>query len=351
MRLMKPPTAPQAPKTLAPVIPDPNMNTVQKVERCGLLEPLSTPVYYWADPPKHKHTKESWTVSPSMLSTYMDCPRKFFLTYIIGPRPPGTVSNMIGSIVHDYAQNALVPILPPPIWYEYTQRHQIPGVEYTASDDARTKETAIKCAEVLNDYIKRQRHGAVHVELRFDKTIPLLSDEVEDPWGLSDTSTPTPTIDIPLNGRLDYYAVGNNTKPTIYDIKTTGDLSYAKSTNALYEDPAANIYTYLVGKDCRLVWFYIETKAPHKFHPVIVDLPYAAAKTRIETVFAPYLRRIHEAFTRFDKDAPLQKNTSACFRYGGCDFDKNSKCETYDDPKNLPHNNPPLHGNRLLRLL
>lgn len=218
------------------------------------------------------------STSPSQLSTFNDCRRKWWRISVNGERQPPTVSAQRGSRVHNELENYLM--------------HAKPCVDGTAVAMTRHLAPAGSVDPAL-------------VEVGFEFT----------PQGWA----------VPIRGRIDLIELENN---RITDHKTTSNLKWSKSEEELQRDPQALIYSavaLLGGLD------NIELHDPLKFR-----LVYGTTKSPIQTKTVETIIDKRQAVaglemfndtvknqmitSKADGWLDVEPNYQSCDKYGGCPF-------------------------------
>jgi CRISPR/Cas system-associated exonuclease Cas4 (RecB family) len=212
-----------------------------------------------------------YTVSPSAIDTYTDCPRKWGYRYICGLKPPSTEAAKEGSEVHGHIDRAYrEKVLPP-----------------------ETK-TGLIARALLIDL-------PWHTELESEATYFL-------DW--SGRAFIQGRIDL-----LDYWDV------SVSDYKTTGNLKYMKTAQKLQFNAQAIVYSAIgalkFGKTPTVRWRYItRVGKPQKriIETIIEDL---SIKINRLSEIAEYLTSL--VFNQRDINA-YPTNPRSCSKYGGCPF-------------------------------
>jgi hypothetical protein len=222
--------------------------------------------------------RKQWSsTSPSQLSTFRDCRRKWFRVSVLGERPPSSPAAERGTRVHEQIEQWLMHgVAPTDGTARAMLRHLPPG------------------GSVSPD----------HVEQSFDLTPP--------GWVAR------------VRGRIDLIDPSTN---QIIDHKTTATLNYAKSEQDLATDTQAIIYSAVALSGS----LGIEFSEPLKF-----TLSYGTTRGAVKTalVSRTFTRaELSEPLARIGEEVSEQRDTAgalewsevepnyqSCDKYGGCPF-------------------------------
>lgn len=226
--------------------------------------------------------------SPSQVSTYRDCPRKWFYSRTLNRPRKDTPATLKGKKIHSQLEGWLKNKVPP------------------ENDRAKLLIPLLPLP---------------HESLLIEHEIRLLT-----PPGLLrgyvDVLAPTPTLDWPADlPRL----------PTVFDHKTTIDLWNAKSPAALENDPQALLYGLGLRvllkergedpeQDIQCVWNYTSTGSERGTSSVRVRQTYAAAEGPLSVIFGEVkqMRGFLEPTPVAPESVPV--HLTGCKKYGGCEF-------------------------------
>lgn len=224
-------------------------------------------------------------ISPTQVSTWRTCKRKFAFTYLTGePRPEQTKAQRIGVALHSRVERFF----------------QTGEPDYTAG-------------------FSDEEHLAARLLPHLIGKLP--------PGALSEQKVVVHLGGVEFGGRFDWLTLD---PIELGDLKTTSNMVYAKTAKELSTDPQPLIYGSAVALDnqipldqvaCR--WVYVQTKGFPRVHEVEFRPDPSGLVDLIQDG-----QEIVDAWTNRPKPADLEPNTSACDLYGGCPF--RSKC--YIDP-------------------
>lgn len=230
-------------------------------------------------------------VSPSQISNFRDCPRKWWYASIAKIPYPQHPSAALGERVHKILEMS-------------TAAKSRPGSTTTVSENTPQKEVLVaQAAWDAIDAFLLQRTGRSLVDREA---------QIEEAWELPQGSPLT----LAARGRADLVL-----PDFIVDWKTTSDLRWAKSAKELRSDPQVLMYSAALDPD----------------EPVR-DFVHVYTRTRN----SPAARVVHTPIDRFMREQGLialdkhvaamagcasagaaeevEPNTDACSRYGGCPF-------------------------------
>ena len=209
-------------------------------------------------------------VSPSQITTFRRCPRRWFLEKVEGRVSPPSEAQKLGTEVHDIVEH-------------YIEHGRL-------------------IPDNLAGQIAKAALPMVHRESKCEHQFKL--DLVD---GIS------------VTGRIDYTRKG-----VIEDLKTTSDMRYAKTPQELETDAQALIYLWAARRDPKLLQYgpidrfahlIVCKKYPHTTRRVDIKLSEDAIQAGIEEI-----KREALEIKRISKlarcDVPV--NLTACDDYGGC---------------------------------
>lgn len=125
-----------------------------------------------------------------------------------------------------------------------------------------------------------------------------------------------------FHGKID--VTDSNTKvPEFYDLKTTGDFKWAKTTEDLEGDSQSTIYglAILIEADADLVkakWVYARTNKPYKAYPVEVNLSKQQIFDTLKERILPTARAIKKLLDEKPVAKEVEPDFTACGAFGGC---------------------------------
>lgn len=215
-------------------------------------------------------------VSASQLSTYRDCPRKWWYNKVAGMPTPTHPSAALGSAVHETLEAWLI-------------------------SDGETMDGSPEVMQIISAAID-------------SGTLP--DPAVEGMEAEAKVELPGP---MPILGFADVIDWATS---TIMDYKTTGNPRYALNEDGLRQSWQSIIYSaWLLKQGASKVTFrhiYMTTRAPFKSWTVQVQWT-------PETIAEP-LAHVHSVIREMidaasiTMDAHVEVNTSSCRKYGGCPF-------------------------------
>ncbi len=226
-----------------------------------------------------------WTVSPSQLATYIDCPRKWGWEKLEGLRGAQHPSAALGTRVHEVLEAWLTKATPPDLEEVFSVGDKVhyPG----------------RIAQEGLHHLPPP--GSVFVESSFH-------------WDI-------------FAGRIDAAWQGAE-GPAVLDHKTTSNLGYAKTTEDLKTDPQAIIYASaalaeVAAPHVDMFWIYYKTSKPYRSERVHlrVTREYAAEALRPLRELGQQLLELRRSGARA---LDLPPEPKSCGRFGGCAFV--SKC-------------------------
>lgn len=215
------------------------------------------------------------SISPSQISLWRDCKRKFAFTYLSGlPRPPETKAQRIGIALHAKAERFI----------------QTGQIDYSSQTPEEVE--AARLLPAILDYLPKGAQAEQKVKVTIDG--------------------------VDFGGRFDWF-----TGTEIGDLKTTSSLRWAKTEEELSINPQALIYSAAVNRDASCRWVYVQTKgAPH------------VREVRFKPDFAAMPGLVHDAkdiVQAWDKKGDPNNyppTLSACDAYGGCPFKAHCKVDS-----------------------
>lgn len=222
-------------------------------------------------------------VSPTQISTYRSCKRKWAFQKLLGLRHD-TAATIRGKKVHALRERALISGDP-------IDQTTIEGQIAATGFHEVTKPPTFDIA----------------VEYEFRHAI---------------------TNTLRWHGIMDVIAVNDSPYPWITDHKTTANLRYAKSEAGLRSDPQWNIYAEVALRMfpeaawAYLTWHYLTTKKPFVHKPVTL-IAMRESSARIAEVGS--LIATSKEIEKIRRNPPtdcndLTPNTMTCGDYGGCPF-------------------------------
>lgn len=248
----------------------------------------------------------SLALSPTQISTWLECRRKWGWKYVAKIPAPQNASAALGSNVHGHLERYLADGTPIPF-------HRADGTRDEAG------EIAASGVHLLPPAGSCGMGGQGIVERPFKRRLPLAP--VEGPAGR--------LSEVLMGGRVDL----TRTPPgmvEIWDHKTTSNISaWAKSSEDLRTDPQAIIYgwdgleTY-GGKTVKLRWVYYQTKGARKAEAREAQM----SRDEISGAFEKILvvsSDIANTLVATERDGDrgplsLEPNPGACEAYGGCPY-------------------------------
>jgi hypothetical protein len=235
---------------------------------------------------------------------YMDCPRTYFWSYVVGYESPPSAAQADGTAVHSILEKYL--------------RH---GTR--PEGRSRLENIALSGLEYL------PRPGTHGLQVEQDFSVP---------WQLSSGA------EIAVTGQMDFYVEANGGKRfTLGDHKTTIDLKYAKSPRELENDVQANLYAAILfdrfpsADFADLFWVFYQKKPPYIARPVPGTISRAQAASFVASEIEPAFEGMHALARDKPRLADVPLNRKHCDNYGGC-FYKNlcwSKKAIESAPSNL----------------
>jgi len=230
------------------------------------------------------------TISPSQLSTYELCPRKWAFDKMDGIRSPSSPAAALGGAVHSVLENWLRDGTFPPAGR--------PGL----------------IAKSLIPHLPAP--GVGKVELVYELKA---------------------TEDLTYSGRIDLMYVAPDGVHVIHDHKTTGNLRWAKTPHELLTDFQAIQYAAASLEDtgaasARLEWGYVTTKGAIRAHIVTQDVTKDHVAREMQKQDALAAELIH-----FYKERPkaleVLANPAACNAFGGCHYRTAGLCDGSNNTK------------------
>lgn len=111
----------------------------------------------------------------------------------------------------------------------------------------------------------------------------------------------------------------------VWDLKTTGDLCWAKNEQELFRDPQANIYAadnilQSGFSECTCKWVYVTTKGKTKKHPVQARLNTHNVLDTLNSFHAEALRMTRARAEGVLRAEDLPRDPTHCSAFGGCDY-------------------------------
>lgn len=142
---------------------------------------------------------------------------------------------------------------------------------------------------------------------------------------------PSPTGKFGYVGYIDLYAPDSacvpgldGGRPLLGDFKTTSNLAYAKTSDALRTDTQAMLYSMALmfeegASELDAVWFYARTRKPHRAQRVHLRVQAAHVAEQFQRIDAigAEVATIRSASPRVEE---LKPNPLMCDQYGGCPY-------------------------------
>ena len=218
-------------------------------------------------------------ISPSQISTWRLCHRKFGFTYLSGePRPPATKAMLIGTALHSKVEQVFATGQPD---YSFATDHD---------------EEASRLLPVILPYLPTE--------------------------AISEQKVSVVLGGVTFAGRFDWLAPAGSFWE-LGDLKTTSNLKYAKTELELSTDPQVLVYSQAQTQTqpgnivCR--WLYVQTRGTPHVREVVTRPDFTALDQLIADGQA-----IDVAWATRTRPEDLEPNTSACDAFGGCPF--RAKC-------------------------
>ncbi len=252
---------------------------------------------------------ETPLVSPSQISTFRACIRKWALEKLAGLRSPSTPSQALGTDVDD---NQLQPYLREGRPFDFT----------TANKSGDIAASGLK-------YLPQPKTAGLEVQRHFLLPSPSSTPGEYAPFayqGYLDLSLPLRGLPDMPQGDFDE---GGYFVPIVSDFKTMKDLKWAKTPAQLERDPQAVIYAAWMmhetgARVVDLAWINFQTtkgrKASRTEHRVDAELVMAEL-LEIDKTAREIMRTRAELEGREDKKAAaltLEPSPSECKAFGGC---------------------------------
>ena len=224
--------------------------------------------------------------SPTQLTMFKACRRKWHFGYPGGFKAPPSASQALGSQIHAEIETALIHGTPP--------------------SDERAR-----CGlAVVDDGFDIER-DPIGVELDIEIPLPMGADGHERKYV----------------GVIDLFDARDPQKPRVTDHKTTSNIAYAKTKYELKEDVQMLSYAYWAlteapgaehAQEVTVCHNNIPTRGAPTAIPVSVDLSRAHVESRW-AAFLPVLDEMHASRTLTAADVPADGLTNGeCDRFGGC---------------------------------
>lgn len=220
--------------------------------------------------------KDLWPdllVSPSQLATYRECGRKWGWNKLDGIKEPEKPSQRKGKEYHKGLE-------------DWLQKSEVPGKELD------------RLLTALSHFPEPGSPG-----LEVERYFALLVD------------------DVVFHGYTDV-DVNSSFSLEVYDLKTTKDFMWAKSTEQLGQDPQCSIYALkqmveagLTNCDTR--WVYCLTEGRRESMPVDKSWTFDEALS-VVTGWLPVAKTLRDTYKASKKAIELPFNVSQCSAYGGC---------------------------------
>jgi hypothetical protein len=249
-------------------------------------------------------TEDLPLVSASQIELFVDCERKWGFRYIDGDKPPPHPSAALGTEVQD---TQLDPYLSEGRAFDFTR----PSGEI---------------ALAISKLLPAPKSPGLQLRRKF--------------------LMPSPTGRFVYRGEFDLAAKDSGIIPGLEggrfllgDIKTTGNLAYAKTPELLSTDIQAQLYSTVVMfeegvNELDVVWFYGRTRKPHRSQREFLKVRLVEERTAMGELVAMstasvvgQFRRIEESASRLvtiklanPKAQDLRPNPRMCDAYGGCPY-------------------------------
>jgi RecB family exonuclease len=230
-------------------------------------------------------------ISPTQISTWRLCHRKFAFTYLMDlPRPESTKAQRIGTAVHTRAERFF----------------QTGEPDYRVPDTTPEGEVEATAARILPHIVDKLPLGAA-----------------------SEQKVQVTLGGVLFGGRFDWLHSREDGTVELGDLKTTSNLKYAKTEAELSVDPQALVYSQgqtLVPPDrvdCR--WVYVQTRGFPYVREVSFRPDFTALPDLVTDGQAIVLAWASKADGVPVDQQAFEPNTSACDAYGGCPF--RAKCQ------------------------
>lgn len=222
-------------------------------------------------------------ISPSQVSTFLDCPRKWGLRYLDGVEPEPHPSAQLGTDAHKHLEIYLKTGHPP---VRESLAAEVAGATLLHWPDPR-KVTVESERQISLEFQGFSFHGLQDVG-----------------WWEEQN-----------------YWVG--------DLKTTSDFRYVKTPDTLQSDPQVLIYglAAIYRENILLVnsrWVYSRTSGARKVQRVELQKTRGELEAGMEQYVVPVAALIRDAQGKRAEELP--QNPEACPKYGGCWFGKNGHC-------------------------
>jgi len=216
--------------------------------------------------------------SASQLKTYKECPRKWFISKILGVRTPGTEATRVGTRVHEAIEDFI----------NYGKALRDP-VALPAKD------------WLWPIFLRNKRTDDIKVEKEFEITF--------DGFNLS--------------GKID---IAIFTDATIVDHKTTSAWKWAMNEEQLAEDIQVHTYAYVFfqqkpeANHVKIVYNYMKKKKGKAQRLVTIALSREANENFMRAYILPLLQGMEKDATKVLPLDVSPNEYSACGKYGGCPF-------------------------------
>ena len=218
-------------------------------------------------------------ISPTALSTWRGCARRWWYEYVAGLRPPSGPAAELGTAVHAAIETYLL------------------GGDWPAGRAAGIARAGVRRLEDLRSQVAAGRAVV----------------EASTPDGL--TIGP-----LPLRGRIDYYCADpGDGVPHVVDFKTTSDVRRRLAEVELSTDPQAAIYAWAMAPGApvvRVEHLVLATRGTAEAVPVEATLTRAAIEEIVGHA-ADDAGQMARAAAEGDGEA-VAPTLTACARYGGC---------------------------------
>ena len=231
---------------------------------------------------------QEWAYSPSQISLWTECQRKYAFKYIAKLPSPSSAAAELGTAVHAQLEKYFL------------------GGELDFSIPDRSGDIAAKGLKHLPD---QDTPGLItEASFRFKSPKTGL-------WYQGRVDLTVPPRTLPRVGI-----------PTVIDFKTTGNMRYAKTPEVLATDIQATLYAVDAiqkynAPAVALKWVYIPTKTGAS-KPVTYEMSREAAKVNFE-VIEEITKELDAVRIAGTDPNTLPPSLHTCDAYGGCPFKKN----------------------------
>jgi hypothetical protein len=231
-------------------------------------------------------------ISPSQIATSRQCRRRWWFEKVKGLTSPGTAATVLGSTLHAVVEGYLLSMNE-----EQLAAHIQKSVPTTTAANIKQAKRLLAVA-IVNAVLPRPGQGLVEKEMLI----------------------PFPPMKGGLMGRLDHVDLSNVDEPVVTDHKTTSDPAFAKTEEALRNDPQAILYAQWALMQCpdaprvRVKYIYYLTRGGDRVWTVDIVL----TREEVLTAFREISEEISEMVAAYGEDDPgkLPFKMSSCNSYG-----------------------------------